>query len=673
MSNNESVPLDSSTPNEQSSKSSRSKEKEKESDERLKSKWQADDRKKAEMLEHLAEAKLHWAEEESPREAAYQREKAANILLDAERLRVRAGDHRAADGDEKQAKTLRDSSVRGSSGRDSAQPSDLSQPAISESKQAASKRDAQRRETSQTPRDVRKKMDQKRGRQQPETSQRMKDTEKEGRNPSVYKQENRRRDITGKGTSENRTEERTIGSSADKSANEQDMKASEIDRIVRRGNRTGKEKMESQGRMNRTNFSDRHHKTSKEKTESQGHSNQTDLSSRNRVVIHKQSDSTTSFGDAVVTMGEPQVWSPSVPNGGYSANDVVAWANQIRDEPGRARQKFEDAFGTNQSPELLRQLAGWPEKSPDGDSQGSKAYKSALKMHLDLYDHYLSDASPQMGNLSRGFVQKVANLQELGAGQVKADVAMHILNRYKNVEGKEGTKDRRAMLEYTLHLDMLMDGPDADKMLLNLATDYNKDIEGLIKVPLKHDLPRFGGERVVGRLLAQTAVGLAKEAQLRSPDAQVQAKLLGRIVAHVEKAVYNLDYQTTEKTKQKEMSDIEHGARILRWFTIGVDVLTGGLTVPVSSKIRDAVDVEEDSEKSQVEKIKPERWKDQRDQFSDTIHRTFQRVLDPEDAHKSDPQFQRAVTDFRDNFSAGREQVLEEKTDHRFIRDSQDK
>jgi WXG100 family type VII secretion target len=343
-----------------------------------------------------------------------------------------------------------------------------------------------------------------------------------------------------------------------------------------------------------------------------------------------------------VVEGEIETEGIAVPVGTFATGDVNKAANDILQYPKESLEEFQLRFGEPGPPELLRQLAGWAENAQN-DPRPGQAYEAALKMHLRLFDKF--DES-----LKRRFIDAVSNLDGPGADRLKADTVSHLLQK------SDGWLSGATQMEYARGLTHLMNGADSEKMLDYMIThpEHEKNVQKMFTTAMAN-WPH--GQRSVGQLIGRSAMAVASEAASGDPaHAQRMANRLGRIVANAELSLYDLQ----KYRKSTGGPSTEHGAAIVRGSLSAIELLTGGISTPVTGPLKKGVDILEEYEKGNAPKEAPDPRVALRESLSDMVQAAYYSQLDPTGTKSGSPRIQDQVEDFRANVFKGRDETWRE-------------
>jgi WXG100 family type VII secretion target len=348
-----------------------------------------------------------------------------------------------------------------------------------------------------------------------------------------------------------------------------------------------------------------------------------------------------------------------IPPGGFTPEQLNAFADLLIHAPGTAKRELESGFDNPLTAELLRQLAAWA-ASENADPKAAQAYRVAFDMLKDSFDNDATQA------LQRRFTDSIAKLQGPGAGAVKGEMALHIMDLMQGFETGELTTQKFATLyEGVRHIEELALGPEGEQMLAYLGSyeEKSEKIRTMFDAVITYDT--IHGDQAVGEMLGRYAHAVASTVQSGDSEiAEQAAKNLGRVVASTEMAIY--DTQPDGSEGRSAVESVEHGAGIIRGALGAIDSVSGGVSAPFTAPVRQGVGLLESYEKELAVKEDAAREKalrsarsTLRDNLIDTVYTTYESVLDPGAVRGTDPRFMKKINDYRRWVSEGRLHTLE--------------
>ena len=356
-----------------------------------------------------------------------------------------------------------------------------------------------------------------------------------------------------------------------------------------------------------------------------------------------------------VTEGNLEKESDTVPGGELSADQVRAWANLIVNAPKEAAEQLRLDFGTATSVELLRQLAGWAKGTYLNDTP-RQAYESALRQ---AERNYLSAD----GDLQKIFVSRVAALIGEGSGEVKYHVAQWHVRLLKEIP-HEGRAAVGAQLAATDRFKRLLSGPGVDEMLERFAGDATggDSLRMIFTMVLRHDSSRV---MTLGDMLGRyvyTVANASKDAP--HTESEARGKLIGRVLANLEIALADVPRES-----RTGKGSTDEGALIVNRALRVIDILTGGLSGPVTSVISKGVEALKDHELLEQARagVQIDSDANLRTKFIGLAAAAFQTAIDPNNAHLGRRDIQARVTQFRTAVDIGRDEALKDANKYRQV------
>lgn len=362
----------------------------------------------------------------------------------------------------------------------------------------------------------------------------------------------------------------------------------------------------------------------------------------------------------------------------YTREHVNKLAGLIIDQPAGMRKELERDFRRDprdrmmrrifvdvNSPILLAQLAGWTLNLPE-NRRARAAYEGARDMLLDIYE----DARlPDDVYFQDRFIAGVANIYgivspsgDAGAGYLKADVMAYLTDRVGRAEKENKTFAAQTTAK---HLTWLLYSCESGSALryLSATTSETRPVHGravevkldrLLAAPLVYKVR--GADAALAQALGRVAVQVAKAAEKGgrgSSRAQDQAYYLGRVLTYADVALW----VHVRKAHQSRAS-VEHGAKIVRYSLVAIDMLTGGASKKGTDLLRQGVDWLESKEKAAELKAEERTYRTIRESLMKATITAFESELDLYRMAVRDEDLGHFAREFESNVIDGRTKAL---------------